>query len=342
MFFTWRYPESCITVFLLFLNVVVCEPVANCTQDEHDRARSSLEGTMLGKPMHLAVASRSMHGTRCSPSVYPLRCKSREHSHLVSGFTTTIARRSGIDARHIASAKDSHYDWNSPEAKSLMAKLEQQAPFLTDPGLLSKEVLYSCPLEYKYASRLDAESTQGEMFYSKMSPGSLVGMMGEINTRLRQLQNFSLQVIRTFKPAPNIFTCRWKVSFDMNGHRTIVDGNSKYSLRAGKVVTITEEWDTNLNEEAQDTLKVLRQSLAFQLARRPPGENEYSVDGFVPGYVYAAWEVLKTFPSVGGQWTRDEIRTISILLLWSCLGVAFATVLKFAKLWLAIRSTRPF
>merc|ERR1712094_3295 len=99
-----------------------------------------------------------------------------------------------------------------------MKVLEKQAPFLTDAKLLSDQpVRYSCPLDYKYAGEpetVSALSQRDSMFLSRIGADTFISLMDATMSRLNVLEDFTIKIIRTFRPEPNKLICRWNVSFE--------------------------------------------------------------------------------------------------------------------------------
>merc|ERR1719161_481754 len=161
--------------------------------------------------------------------------------------------------------------------------------------------------------------------------------MDEVSKRQGLLHSCSLKVIRTFRPEPNVLTCRWEVSFNRTDRQAMIKGISKYLLKVGRVYSLEEMWQTEQQVPSSNLPwslpwnQVFVDSLDFQSCRRPVGLLKYGRDGFVPAYKYAAWEALKDdkkLLSVGGtgQLTRQDLDSFIMQSLYSWLiifGSAF-------------------
>jgi hypothetical protein len=202
--------------------------------------------------------------------------------------------------------------------------LQKQAPLLTDSSLLSTNVRYSCPLEYQYLPKLGSVNAEGA-FSGVFHKYSFADFMKEVQDRLEKinrLDKYSVKVIRSFRPEPNVLTCMWEVSFRRGAHRATVVGSSTYSMdEDGKVSSIQETWQTKSDSDVDRNrvAELFLDSLAFQLSRRPPKVFEYSPAGFVPGYKYASWEALKS-DSTGS--TREQADQSSMQILNAFMGVS--------------------
>lgn len=201
--------------------------------------------------------------------------------------------------------------WARKAEKKILDKtimgLMHQAPFLTDSSLLSEQVSYSCPLDYKYGRKLGSATTDGQgLFSSVFSRNALLDFMRTVEERsIGNLDQYTAERIKTSRVTPNVLTCEWVVSFNRAGHHATVFGTSTYFLKEGKVSSIQETWKTQ--GSAGRRAEVFLDSLDFQLSRRPVEDSEFSQNGFLPGYQYAAWEALRSETSSSPSYNMSRI-----------------------------------
>ena len=124
--------------------------------------------------------------------------------------------------------------------------VEAAAPFVTDAGLLAAQVQFASPVNYKYAEgRSQAQTTQqNQMFQMRVPAADLAAAFAAMEGRLGEQPGYAVKVIRTFRPEPEVCTCRWEVTFKRKPYTVVVDGSSKYRFQEGKVTGIEETWET--------------------------------------------------------------------------------------------------
>lgn len=280
-----------------------------------------LENATLGKPRHfnLPTGSKYKPGIAHIPSGIPSthlihsgwpghRYKSKVPvfvSHHTRGAGDLGSHGANLQRRSGHRVRASQEDESSENPINVLL---QQVPFVTDQEVLAPIVLYSCPVEYQYATVLNSGTTgvgtekdDDVMFESRMQSDQFTSLMSSVRQRLSDLNGNSWQVLSKVRPQANKLLCRWEVSFKSTAdHLAKIEGTSEYLLEGGKVKEIRETWETYQEKPLSAVFspfipwhQVFQDSLAFQQTRRPIGASNYIKDTLLPAYKYAVWETIK-------------------------------------------------
>jgi len=189
--------------------------------------------------------------------------------------------------------------------EEVIERIKDEAPFLQSREVMARKFTYKSPMPYEIGD----------------SPAGYILYMLHLKTAMKKdLDQYKLEVTRTFSPDPNTVIVRWKMTWQQDGDLACASGSTTYGLNPDELVAkIEDRWTA---EGEIGTQPYFAKCFAFSQAWRPYGIGRFSRESLPLATRHAAWETLKEDPNYGGQLTREEMDVVTDQVMLALAGLS--------------------